>query len=142
MKRIPKDLADKMVEDVLTKIARYNDISSGFAKDSIEIMNNQVDNSVFTGVLLTKAKPSLFNDNEIDMKLTILSALQTLIKYQYEEDDDVFVFNEDLAKEFSVSDTDKCTNSTKLDFALNQFVNAFYEYERLEKKYSELMKIM
>ena len=142
MKRIPKDLADKMVEDVLTKIARYDDISSGFAKDSLEIMNNQVDNSVFTGVLLTKAKPSLFNDNEIDMKLTILSALQTLIKYQYEEDDDDFDFNEDLAKEFSVSDTDKCANSTKLDFALNQFVNAFYEYERLEKKYPELMKIM
>jgi hypothetical protein len=142
MKRIPKDLADKMVEDVLTKIARYDDITSGFAKDSLEVMNNAVDNSVFTGILLTKARPSLFSDNEIDMKLTIMSALQTLIKYGEEEDDDDFDFNEDLAKEFSAKNTDKCASSTKLDFALNQFVNAFYEYERLEKKYPELMKVM
>jgi hypothetical protein len=46
-----------------------------------------------------------------------------------------------LAKEFS-SDETKCADSTKLNFALNQFVNAFYEYERLENKYPELMKIM
>lgn len=144
MKRIPKDLADKMVEDVLTKIARYDDISSGFAKDSLEIMNNAVDNSVFTGVLLTKARPSLFNNNEIDMKHTIMSALQTILNYKEEEEDEDFDFdfNEDLAKEFSVTDIEKCANSTKLDFALNQFVNAFYEYERLEKKYPELMKVM
>ena len=71
-----------------------------------------------------------------------MSALQTLLTYTQEEDDEDFDFNKDLAKEFSVSDTDKCASSTKLDFALNQFVNAFYEYERLEKKYPELMKSM
>jgi hypothetical protein len=53
-----------------------------------------------------------------------------------------FDFNKDLAKEFSAIDETKCANSTKLDFALNQFVNAFYEYERLENKYPDLMKIM
>ena len=142
MKRIPKDLADKMVMDVLVSISKLDDIPSGFAKDSLDIMNNSIDNSVFTGVLLCKAKPSLFDDNEIDMKVTIMSALQTLLTYTQEEDDEDFDFNKDLAKEFSVSDTDKCASSTKLDFALNQFVNAFYEYERLEKKYPELMKIM
>jgi hypothetical protein len=143
MKRIPKELADQMVMDVLVSISRLDDVPSEFAKDSLDIMNNPIDNSVFTGVLLTKAKPSLFDDNEIDMKVTIMSALQTLLTYiEEEEDDDDFDFNKDLAKEFSVSDTDKCASSTKLDFALNQFVNAFYEYERLEKKYPELMKVM
>jgi hypothetical protein len=113
---------------------------SGFAKDSLDIMNDPIDNSVFTGVLLSKARPSLFNSNELDMKATILSSLQSVITFGDREEG--FDFNDDLAKEFSVEDMDKCSKSTKLDFALNQFVNAFFEYERLEKKYPELMKIM
>ena len=140
MKRIPKDLADKMVEDVLTAISKQTDVSSQFAEDSLRIMQNNTDNLVFTGILLTKARPSFFDENEIDMKLTIMSSLQTVLMYSKEDKD--FGFNSDLAKEFSIKDTDKCANSTKLDFALNQFVNAFFEYERLEKKYPELMKIM
>ena len=125
MKRLPKDLADKMVEDVLTKIAMLDDISSQFAKDSLDIMDNPVDNLIFTGNLLGKAKPTLFNDNELDMKVTVLSSLQSVITYGDREGE--FYFNDDLAKEFSVEDLDKCSQSTKLDFALNQFVNAFYE---------------
>jgi hypothetical protein len=140
MKRIPKDLADKMVEDVLIAISKLDDIPSDFAKDSLDIMDNPTDNLVFTGILLTKARPSLFNENELDMKATILSSLQSVITFGDREEG--FDFNDDLAKEFSVEDMDKCSKSTKLDFALNQFVNAFYEYERLEKKYPELMKIM
>jgi hypothetical protein len=140
MKRIAKDLADKMVMDVLISISKLDDVSSGFAKDSLDIMNDSVDNSVFTGVLLSKAKPSLFDDNEVDMKLTIMSALQTIFVYGKEEK--IFDFNDDLGKEFCSKNLDKCASSTKLDFALNQFVNAFYEYERLERKYPELMKVM
>jgi hypothetical protein len=140
MKRIPKDLADKMVEDVLIAISKLDDIPSGFAKDSLDILDNPTDNLVFTGILLTKARPSFFDENEIDMKATILSSLQSVISFGDREEG--FDFNDDLAKEFSVEDMDKCSNSTKLDFALNQFVNAFFEYERLENKYPELMKIM
>jgi hypothetical protein len=140
MKRIPKDLADKMVEDVLIAISKLDDIPSDFAKDSLDIMDNPVDNLIFTGILLGKARPSLFDENELDMKATILSSLQSVITYGDREGE--FEFNYDLEKEFSVEDMDKCSRSTKLDFALNQFVNAFYEYERLEKKYPKLMKIM
>jgi hypothetical protein len=140
MKRIPKDLADKMVEDVLTAISKQTDVSSQFAEDSLRIMQNNTDNLVFTGILLTKARPSFFNENELDMKATVLASLQSVISYGDREGE--FDFNDDLAKEFSVEDMDKCSKSTKLDFALNQFVNAFFEYERLEKKYPELMKIM
>lgn len=140
MKRFPKDLADKMVENVLTKIARQDGVSSQFAKDSLDIMNNSVDNSVFTEILLSKARPSIFNNNEMDMKATIIGAINTVFIYAERIED--FKFNDDLAKEFSKDDESKCAKSTKLDFALNQFVNAFFEYERLENKYPELMKIM
>ena len=90
-------------------------------------MQNETDNSVLTGILLSKAKPCLFDDNEIDMKLTILSALQTVFTYTIEENDTQFNFNKDLANNFEKNNFDKCANSTKLDFALNQFVNAFFE---------------
>ena len=142
MKRIPKDLADKMVMEVLVTMCEKGNMSSGYASDSMNIMQNEVDNTVLIGILLGKARPSLFNENEIDMKLTVLSSLQTLFTHFDKEKDTQFNFNGDLAKHFEKNNIYKCTDSTKLDFALNQFVNAFYEYERLEKKYPELMKIM
>jgi hypothetical protein len=142
MKRIPKELADKMVMEVLVAMSKKEDMSSEFAKDSMNIMQNEVDNTVLTGILMCKAKPSLFDNNEIDMKLTVLSALQTVFTYINEEKDTQFAFNYDLSKHFEKNNFNKCADSTRLDFALNQFVNAFFEYERLEKKYPELMKIM
>ena len=142
MKRIPKELADKMVMEVLVTMSKKGDLSSEFAKDSMDIMQNEVDNSVLTGILMCKAKPSLFDENEIDMKLTVLSALQNVFAYTVEEKDTQFNFNKDLGKHFEQNNFIKCASSTQLDFALNQFVNAFYEYERLEKRYPEIMKIM
>jgi hypothetical protein len=140
MKRIPKEIADKMVEDVLIALSKKKNVSREFAKDSLNIINNPIDNSVFTGILLTKARPTIFNNNEIDMKATIIGAINTVFLYAERIED--FKFNDDLAKEFSKDDQSKCAKSTKLDFALNQFVNAFFEYERLENEYPELMKIM
>jgi hypothetical protein len=141
MKRLPKDLADKMVMDVLISISKLDNVPVSFAKDSLDIMDNPIDNSVITGVLLTKARPSLFNEKEIDMKSIVASALQTVFVFGKENNIEDG-FDNDVWKEFSVDDEDKCLNSTKLNFALNQFVNAFYEYERLEEKYPELMKFM
>jgi hypothetical protein len=140
MKRISKDLADKMVMDVLISISKQNNISSNFAENSLDIMNDVVDNTVFTGILMTKARPSLFDENEVDMKITIASALKTIFQVSKKQKD--VDFNNDLSKEMSKLTDDYYSISTKLDFALNQFVNAYYEYERLEKKYPELMKVM
>jgi len=140
MKRISKDLADKMVMDVLISISKQNNVSSNFAQNSIDIMNDVVDNTVFTGILLTKARPSFFDENEIDMKITIVSALKTIFQVSKKQKD--VDFNNDLSKEMSKLDDNDYSINTKLDFALNQFVNAYYEYERLEKKYPELMKVM
>jgi hypothetical protein len=140
MIRIPKEIADKMVEDILIQISTKIDVTNQFAEDSLKIINNNTDNQVFTGILFTKVEPSLFNDNEIDMKLFIASCIQTVLINS--QNCPSFDFNKDLAKHFSLTNEDKCLESTKLQFALNQFVNAFYEFERLEKKYPELMKYM
>ena len=140
MKRISKDLADKMVMDVLISLSKLNNDSIDFAQNSLDVMNDVVDNTVFTGILLTKARPSLFDENEVDMKITIVSALKTIFQVSKKQKD--VDFNNDLSKEMSKLDNNDYSINTKLDFALNQFVNAYYEYERLEKKYPELMKVM
>ena len=80
----------------------------------------------------------LFTDDAVEIQTENFTFLRELIELDRQE----FKVEQDLAKEFCVTDLNKCLKSTKLDFALNQFVNAFYEYERLEKKYPELMKIM
>ena len=140
MKRLSKDLADKMVMEVLISLSKKTNASSDFAKNSLDIMNDSFDNTVFTGILLTKAKPSIFDENEIKIKTTVISALQTV--YDVCGMDESLSFNDDLAKELWFKDIEKSSRSTKLHFALNQFAVAFYEYERIEKKYPELMKVM
>jgi hypothetical protein len=61
MIQISKDLADKMVLDVLISMSKLNEMPSEFSKDSLDIINNPIDNAVFTGVLLTKVKPSFIS---------------------------------------------------------------------------------
>ena len=95
MKRLPKDLADKMVLDVLISISKMDDISSDFAKDSLDIINNSVDNSILTGILLSKAIPTLFDNNELDMKATIISSLYEKHSYNQKKLINKFIFNSD-----------------------------------------------
>jgi hypothetical protein len=142
MKRISKDLADQMLMDSLINFSKLNLMPSQFEEDSLNIINNEIDKSVFTGVLLLKSKHSFLEKHEDDMRITILSSLQTVYSCIREELNENCDFNADLSKELCHIDEDKCRKSTKLNFAVTQFVNAFYEYERLEKKYPELMKIM
>jgi hypothetical protein len=142
MIRISKDLAEQMLMDILINFSKFNVMPSQFEEDSLNIINDEIDKSVLTGILLGKARPSILDKNEHDMKLNVLSSLKTTYQYLKEEDNDDFRFNIKLAEELKNIEEDEIRVSTKLDFAVNQFVNAFYEYERLEKKYPELMKIM
>ena len=142
MIRIAKDVADQMLMDTLIHFSKFNVMTSRFEEDSLNVINNETDKSVLTGVLLGKAKPSLLSTDERDMKLTILSSLRTTYQYLKKEPIEDLTFNDDLLKEFDLIEENKKLVSTKLDFAVNQFVNAFFEYERLQKKYPELMKIM
>jgi transcriptional regulator of heat shock response len=141
MIRITKDSADQMVMDTLINFSKFNGMSSRFDEDSLKIINDEVDKSVLTGILITKAKPSFLEEEEINMKLTVLSSLKTTYQLLKESIEDSG-FNIKLAEELKKIEKEKASVNTKLDFAVNQFINAFYEYERLEKKYPELMKIM
>jgi len=141
MIRITKDSADQMVMDTLINFSKFNIMNSQFDEDSLKIINDEVDKSVLTGILITKAKPSFLEQEEIDMKLTILSSLKTTYQLLKESIEDTR-FNIKLSEELKNIEEKDLVVNTKLDFAVNQFINSFFEYERLEKKYPELMKIM
>lgn len=138
MKRITQDFADKMVEDFLIQISKSDFFTSGMAKNSLDIMDNQTDNLLFTAIVYTQSNQSFFNKKQIFLKNSIVSSLQNILT-QINRDS---CSNKEFAKELSSYDIKAFTKSTKFDFALNSFVNAYFEYERLEKKYPELMKIM
>lgn len=142
MIRLSKDLAEQMVIDTLINFSKFNVMTSRFEEDSLNVINDEIDKSVLAEILITKAKPSFLNQDEMDMKLTVVSSLKTTYEYLKEESINDLKFNFKLSEEFSKNKHKNIAVTTKLDFAVNQFINAFYEYERLQKKYPELMKIM
>ena len=140
MIRISKEQADEMVLDVLSSISRLPDVKPEFARESMELMKNPIDNSIISGVLLLKARPKLASEEEINFQVALASALNTFIVGFTDEQREKIIeygFDRELAEHIK-----KHTLSTKLDFALMQFVQAWKEYGRLEKQYPNVMEFL
>jgi len=140
MKKIPREFAESIVEDVFIAIAKQKDSSSKFASQSMKLMQNPMDKQIITGVLLGKASPSLFTELEISLKNTIVDALICTVNTLEDDEQGISLINKDLLDLIkSKKDIIDCQNINKLIFASFQFATAFYEYDRLEKEYPELM---
>lgn len=140
MIRISKEQANEMVLDVLSSISRLPDVKPEFARESMELMKNPIDNSIISGVLLLKARPQLASEEEINFQVALASALNTFIVGFTEKQTEEIIeygFDRELAEHIK-----KHTLSTKLDFALMQFVQAWKEYGRLEKEYPNVMEFL
>ena len=138
MKRIPKQLAEEMVLDVLSSIVRLPDVKPQFAEESMKIINNPIDNNLFSGILLLKARPKIIDQDEENFQLALASALATFVK---NADDDEFLIKSGFDANF-IETIQKEIFDSKLEFALMQFVQAWREYGRLEKKYPNVMEFM
>jgi hypothetical protein len=143
MIRLPKDQADGLVLSILTELSKVED--KEFAEQSLKIMDNAFDNTIFIGIILNKAKPSLFSKQEENLKETMVSIIGSFF-YNTKREGVTLpdCFSKDLTKfmekeDFSIKGYNE---STRMKFAVNQFVNAFLEYERLEKEYPSVMKFM
>ena len=98
--------------------------------------------------MLNKARPSVFTKEEENLQSTIISVLSSFFKTAIDlkidlkdegfSDSLINLFND---KDFK-SNSDRFYPSMKLMFATSQFANAFLEYERLEKQYPAVMKLM
>jgi len=107
-----------------------------FASQTAEIINNEEDFSVLINFVKGKTIPSMLEKREIRLKYTLLATLQdALSKTEPNSDllsnDFIGIFEKDCKKAFY---------NEQLDFAMNQFCVAFYEYKELEKKYPLVLK--
>jgi hypothetical protein len=141
MKKFAQAEVEKIVTDLLLVISIDNDGSPKLANESIEIINNTEDNYVFSGIVMTKIRPSIFNEREENLKIDVMSYLQVIFDLFAEDKRNDGEFNSDLSKIFHYDNLTESYNS-KMEFALSQFANSFYAYDNLEKKYPELMKFI
>ena len=141
MKKFTQNQVEKIVMDLLLIISKDNADSPKLANESIEIINNTEDNFVFSGIVMTKIRPSIFNKREEDMKIDVMSYLQVMYDLFSADKRNDGEFNSDLSKIFHLDNLTESYNS-KMEFALSQFANSFYAYDNLEKKYPELMKFI
>lgn len=141
MKKFTQSQVETIVTDLLLVISKDNDGSSKLADESMEIINNTEDNYVFSGIVMTKIRPSIFNQREENLKIDVMSYLQVVFDVFAKDKRNDGKFNSDLSKIFHYDNLTESYNS-KMEFALSQFANSFYAYDNLEKKYPELMKFI
>jgi hypothetical protein len=140
MKRVSKELADQLVLDIFSAMSKLPNTNKEFAEESMEIMENPIDNSIISGMLLLKARPKVISDEEESLQLAIASALSTFLHaFTGESVEEVIKhgFDKELVKHLKGEHF-----SARLDFSLMQFVQAWNEVGRLEKKYPNVMQIM
>jgi hypothetical protein len=140
MTRVSKELADQLVLDIFSAMSKLPNTNKEFAQESMEIMENPIDNSIISGMLLLKARPKVISDEEENLQCSIASALSTfLLTFKGESVEELinYGFDKELVKHLKSDYL-----SARLDFALMQFVQAWNEVGRLEKKYPNVMQIM
>jgi len=135
MKKLdPKQFSTIVERTLLDAGKEINSID--FASQTAEIINNEEDFSVLINFVKGKTIPSMLEKREIRLKYTLLATLQdALSKTEPNSDllsnDFIGIFEKDCKKAFY---------NQQLDFAMNQFCVAFYEYKELEKKYPLVLK--
>ena len=142
MKLFSQDLIEKIVLDVLVDLSKQEGVPKEVASQSMDILNDPIDNSVFSGIIISKIRPTVFSEKEELIRLAMLQLLQLGHDYFIDENDGSIDFSSELLKEFKYEDIDSIAYSTKMNYALSQFIFSFCQYERLQKKYPELIKCL
>lgn len=148
MKLFSQDLVEKIVLDVLVDLSKQEGVPKEVASQSMDVVNDNFDNMVFSGVIITKIRPTVFSEEEESIRKTVLAILQ--LGYNKIVDDEKkfsdfdleLELDSNLMNQFKPCDIEFLIKNTKMQYAISQFVNAFHQYGRLENKYPELMKCM
>lgn len=155
MIRLSKEDSDRMVLNILSELSKVE--GKEFAEQSLKIMDNPQDNTLLTGVLMNKARPSIFSEEEQKLSTSLIEILGSFFYTAKCTDGEDFQIDladvgisEKLINTFTnpieEMDEDSYFNNLyqrmKIKFAVSQFVIAFMEYERMENKYPNVMNFM
>ncbi len=132
---ISKDDSERVVEQFLISLSKENG-SQKLAVESMNVLNDKLHKAILLGSLLRTYKDSLkdIDNGEFQMRVCIMSALNCI----FDEDCDLEEMPPKFAGLFASEDDDLAWNNPKLQFAVDQFVSAFYTYELFENKYPNI----
>lgn len=141
MVHISKDDGDRILENFLISVSKENG-SVECAKESIEIMSEFEDSYLIVHTLVSSSmrNKSQMSDEVINFEVDILSAITTMYSNCNESDvpvqfDNLFSGDEDEV-------LNKVGRNKKIHFAVRAFIDAFYTFDRFEKKYPEITKML
>jgi len=138
---IDKENGDKMLLDFLLEISKING-SKRCAEESIKVMEDFADSQLLLSIILMQSLKgqNLIPDYVLDFERQIVSALTTIFTTCDVEDIPI-----PLREIFEGTDDEvieKVGKSGKMYFAIQQFVNAYYQYDLFENKYPEINKTL
>lgn len=142
MKLFSQDLIEKIVLDILVDLSKQEGMPKEVASQSIDVLNDSLDNIVFSGIIVTKIRPTVFSEEEEATRRTLIELLQLGFDCITENNDGSLELDKPLMNQFEYENIKVLIKNTKMEYAISQFINAFHQYERLESKYPELMKCM
>jgi hypothetical protein len=135
MKKLDKKQLSQILESTLLDAGKEIN-STDFASQTAEIINNEQDFNILIDFVKGKTIPSMLEKREIRLKYTLLATLQDALSRTKADSD---LLSNDFIEIFE-KDSKKAFYNQQLDFAMNQFCVAFYEYKELEKKYPLVLK--
>lgn len=135
MKKIDKKQFSHIVEKTILDAGK--DVKSiDFASQTADIINNEEDFEILLNFVSGKTIPTLLDKNEIKLKYTLLASLQEAL---YRNQPNSKLLSNDLIEIFD-KDCTKAFFNEQLNFAMNQFCVAFYQYAYMKEKYPDLIK--
>lgn len=137
---INPDDSERILEDFVIRVSKNNnnvnnDSSSQIANESLVFLNDTISKRIILACLLIKHKEQLhkIDNGRFDVKSDLTSLLTT---FAIECKDFIHPRLQNLIS------TDVATNinNLRLQFAVDQFVEAFYSFDVIEEKYPNLSK--
>ncbi len=138
---ISKEEGDKILEEFLIQVSKKNG-SKRCAEESFKIMDNFSDSQLIISILMISSmkQQGMIPAHITDFERQIISALTTMFSCADKEDipiqlQGIFHGTEDEIVK-------KVMRSNKINFAVQQFVSAYYHFDLFESKYPEISKML
>ena len=135
MRKIDKKQFSNIVEKSILEAGK-NISNINFASQTADIINNEEDFEILLNFVSGKTIPILLERNEVKLKYTLLASLQEAL---YRTEPNSELLSNDLIEIFD-NDCTKAFYNEQLNFAMNQFCVAFYQYAYMKEKYPDLIK--
>ncbi len=138
---LDKEDGDKMLLDFLLEITKNNG-TKRCAEESIKIMDNFPDSQLLLSIILVQSLrgQKLIPEHVLDFEIQIISALSTI--FTTCEVADIPIPLREIFEGTDEEVIEKVNKSRKINFAIQQFVNGYYQYDLFENKYPEINKML